>query len=791
MVASAAYLYLAPQLPSTETYKNVQLEAPLRIYTADRRLIDEIGNRRDPVSYEQLPDIVKNAVIASEDPRFYSHSGVDIMGLMRGFYGFVRGVNLGGGSTITMQLAKKISFDDDNIYSRKLKEIPFALQIQRELTKEEILTLYLNLIYFGAGADGIGAAAYVYYGKRPEELSVAEAAMLTSLLPCPSVCNPLSYPERAKPRRDNVLRKMFEEGMISTEQLTAALTDPVAPRRRGRNIEVSAPYVAEMVRQRLYDEYGEDAYTQGFEVITTIDTGKQLAANKALLEGLEAYDVNHGYRGVDGHYPATGTTPVATWLAQLDAIPVYGNQHPAIVTEVGDRSVSALLKSGEAVEIGWDGLSWARPYITPSNAWPPPRTAADIVQVGDLIRVRQTDKAWALGQVPAIQGALVSMSPTSGEIIALVGGYDFRASQVNRVLTPRPPGSNFKPFVYGAALEKGYTAATTINDAPLTRGGYRPNNYENNFVGPITLRNALAESRNVPAVRLYDQVTADAVLPFAARFGFKTGDFPRNDLTVALGSQDVQPLELVTGYSAIANGGRKVDPWFIQSVSTLDSGTNYKANPVMACDGDCAPAVAPADGVAIVDVAEGLDDSIGPPKAPLPVPAAPQIIDARVAYILNSMLRSVVEEGSGRGVQRALGRSDLMGKTGTTNGPLELWFSGFNRDIATTVFVGFDQPSQLGESEQGATVAVPIWIDYMEVALDGLPERRMPRPDGLVDRLVDKNTGKIARPGDPNSMFEYFRAENAPDASERVFVPGGERSRNAEDTPELSTELLF
>ncbi len=768
MVAMAAYLYLAPLLPAAETYRDVRLETPLRIYTAENRLIDEIGNRRNPVAYEDIPQVLTDALIATEDVRFYSHPGVDVQSLARGFYGFLTGNALGGGSTITMQLANNLSFDSDNVYLRKFKEIPFALQIQRELTKEEILTLYLNTIYFGAGADGIGAAAYVYYGKEVSDLTLAESAMMISLLPCPSTCNPLSNPDRAVERRATRLRNMLKENMISQAEFDEANRAPVTARRHARNIEVPAPYVAEMVRQQLYDEFGEETYSRGFEVVTSIDGEKQLAANTALINGLENYyDKRHGYRGPDAHYSPDPLDPETIWLEHLQPVPQYGNQIPAIVTAVENRSFTALLKTGEYIQVPWEGISWAYAFRSRNEAWPPPQTASDAVSVGDLIRVREGEEHWELGQVPELQGALVSMSPDDGAILALVGGYDFRRSQVNRVTTPRPPGSNFKPFLYGTALEEGYTAATTINDAPITRGNYRPNNYENNFLGPITLRYALQESRNVPAVRLYDQLGSDKVLPFAARFGFQTQNFPANDLTVALGSADVQPLEIVTGYSAIANGGYKVDPWLIREISTEADGVLYQAAPRVVCEQACAQ----ANG-----------------ESAYPIQPAPRIIDAQVAYILNSMLRSVITDGSGARVHRELNRGDLMGKTGTTNGPQELWFSGFNRDLATTVFVGFDQPEPLGEREQGATVAVPIWIDYMREALDGAPLNTMNRPDGIVDRLIDRSTGAPAIPGAPNTMFEYFRVNNAPD-SPATSLPGAELPDETDE--ELSTETIF
>jgi len=766
MMTTAAYLYLAPLLPAPDTYRSVQLETPLRIYSESNQLIDEIGNRRNPVQFQDIPAVLINALIATEDVRFYSHPGVDIQSLVRGLYGFIIGRRLGGGSTITMQLANNLSFDRDNTYLRKFKEIPFALQIQKELSKEEILTLYLNTIYFGAGADGIGAAAFVYYGKNVGELTLAESAMMVSLLPCPSTCNPFSNPGRSLDRRETRLRNMLREEMITQAEFDSAKNAPITANRRNRNIEVNAPYVAEMVRQTLYDQFGEEAYTRGFEVITSINGDLQVAANNALVSGLEIYyDKRHGYRGNDANFPPESDNPEAAWLSRLASVPIYGNQEPGIVVSVQDQSFQALLKSGEKVQVYWNGMTWAYTFIDRNNMWPPPQTARDLVQIGDLIRLKNSNGEWELGQIPDIQGALVSMSPRNGAIRALVGGYDFRRSQVNRVTTPRPPGSNFKPFLYGAALENGYSPASIINDAPITRGNYRPNNYENNFLGPITLRYALKESRNVPAVRLYDELGAEIVLPFAAKFGFQTQNFPTNDLTIALGSRDVQPLEIATAYSSIANGGYKVNPWFIQKIMSDRDGLLYEAKPKVVCK-EC----------------QEVKDQTGQESI-----TAPRIIDERVAYILNSMLESVITEGSGNRVYRELQRSDLRGKTGTTNGPRELWFSGFNENISTTVFVGFDQPEPMGEQEQGATVAVPIWIDFMREALEGVPETTLERPNGIVDRLINENTGAPAIPGDQNAMFEYFRTENAPKLPS-ANLPSLEESEIEED---LSTETIF
>lgn len=785
MVASAAYLYLSPQLPPAETYRNVQLETPLRILTADYKLIEEIGVRRDPLRYDEIPTMMINAVIASEDSRFYSHPGVDLRGLVRGFYGFVRGINLGGGSTITMQLANNISFDSDNVYARKLKEIPFALRLQQELSKEEILELYLNLVFFGQGAEGIGAAAAVYYNKDVQEMTLGEMATMVSLLPCPSVCNPVTDPQRAERRRNVVIDKMLQQGMITREQHRAGLAEPIHARRHFRTIEVTAPYVAEMVRQQLYTDYGDSIYRQGFEVITSIHSDLQVAANAALLDGLENYyDRRHGYRGPEARLPASGSNPVDRWVAELQPVPTYGNHQPAVVTAVHERSADVVLRDGSQESISWQGLEWARPFISRDNAWPPPRQASDVVSVGDLVRVRRgQDGALQLGQVPEIQGALVSVSPDNGDILALVGGYDFRFSQVNRAIAARPPGSAFKPFLYGAALEAGYTPATLINDAPFARGDYRPQNYERNFVGPLTLREAMKDSRNVPAVRLYDQVGADQVLDFAGRFGFQTQNFPRNDLTVALGSQDVQPMEMAIGYAMLANGGYRIEPTLIKRIETA-TGVIYEADQAVVCEACAIQDYRP------IQVSTNADSEPGTDLTPIRI--AEPVVDSRIAYIMNTMLRTVIEGGSGRRVAREMSRRDLMGKTGTTNGPSELWFTGFNRDIATSVFIGFDVPEPVGESEQGATVAVPIWIDFMREALEGKPESIMARPDGLVDRLIDRNTGQLARPGQPNTMFELFMVETAPsEADNRQRAPAPAPTPGRRDNDGLSTEILF
>ena len=763
LIITGLSLYLNPQLPSVESLRTIKLQTPLQIFSSDKKLIAEFGEkRRTPINIQDVPNLFVNAILAAEDDRFEQHHGVDIKSLMRAALQLVATGNIQtGGSTITMQVAKNYFLSRERTFSRKFNEILLALQIEQALSKEEILELYVNKIYLGNRAYGIQAAAQVYYGKEISELNLAQLAMIAGLPKAPSKFNPIANPERALQRRDWILQRMIKLKQISQTEYDEAIAQPITAKYHGLKPELYAPYVAEMVRQDLYREYGEDIYRKGFEVTTSILSENQQVADKALTNGLENYyDKRHGYRGTEGHVSVPDGEDANTyWLEALDSRATIGNQVPAIVSAIGERDIHALRSDGSTVAIAWDGLSWAAPFVDRGNAWPRPQRASDIVKVGDIIRIRQEDdERWSLGQIPELQGALVSVSPDNGDILALTGGYDFALSQVNRATTPRPPGSGFKPFVYGTALENGYTPATTINDAPFARGDYRPRNFENNFIGPVTLRNALANSRNIPAIRLYDQLGSELVLPFAKRFGFKTENFPRSDLTVALGSQDVQPLEMAIAFATIANGGQKVEPTLIKEIKTVDGNIPL-----------------PVQAVACGDQCDAL---------PLNEMPAPRIVDPRVTYILASMMRSVIEEGSGRRVNREINRKDLMGKTGTTNGPAELWFSGFNRDIATSVFVGFDQPQPMGESEQGATVPVPIWIDYMKTVLEGTPEHGLDRPDGIVDRLIDKNTGKLARPGQGSTMFELFMQENAPTEMESSrSLP----SQGIEDVPSIET----
>ncbi|MEX2365808.1 MAG: penicillin-binding transpeptidase domain-containing protein, partial [Pseudohongiellaceae bacterium] len=615
---------------------------------------------------------------------------------------------------------------------------------------------YLNRTFFGISAYGISAAARQYYNKDVSEMTLAEIATTIGILPRPNAYNPLQSQELALAERSRVLRRMRDQGMIDNFQYDIALDSPITAKRYGRQPEMEAPYIAELVRQEMVARYGELATVDGFEVYTTIDSRMQQTANIALQNGLENYDRKHGYRGRENHLqpPADGSSE--QWLQILSRTPTVGTMEPAFVQDLTERSITALRANGEVVTIDWDGIRWAKRFIN-SNAWgSSPRSAGEVAEIGDLIRIKLNDQGlWELGQVPAINGGLVTVDPNNGAIRALAGGYDFNASKFNRVTqAQRQPGSNFKPFLYAAALENGYTAASLINDAPLARSDYRPENFNREFLGPLRLKYALTQSKNLVSLRLYDALGSGVVLPYVGRFGFNISEFPQNDLTVAIGSHAVTPLEIASGYTVFANGGHRVEPYLIQRIDNFNDGERFRANPMTVCE-DCNSSSGPGP------LSPDLYSQTLPERSQ--IKPAPRVIDERVAYIMNSILRSVITEGSGRPVARAIDRQDLAGKTGTTNGPNDLWFSGFNSDLVTTVYVGFDQPDSLGESEQAATVALPIWIDFMKVVLEGTPERNMAQPDGLVTVRINRNNGLRACPDDPDAIFEVFREDNVPD----------------------------
>ena len=735
--------------------------------------------------------------MAAEDDRFYSHPGVDIIGLMRATVQLVStGRIQSGGSTITMQLAKNIFLTHDRVFSRKFNEILLALQIERELTKPEILELYLNKIYLGNRAYGVEAAARVYYGKSINELNLAQLAMIAGLPKAPSRYNPVNDPDRAHIRRDWILGRMLDLGYINRPDYDDAINKPLTARYHGANIELQAPYVAEMVRQEMIERFGPEAYTEGFQVYTTVDSTLQESANNAVMDGLFAYTERHGYKG-----PVTNlneqdenleinnreiNSNIDIWNEALKNTRSNHILMPAVVTAVEEKSVYILLRNGEIDIIEWDNLSWAKRYINVNAFGYDPKTASDVLSVGDLIQVRQMpDGRYRLSQEPEAQSSLISMHPENGAILALVGGFNFFDSMYNRSTQAiRQAGSSFKPFVYAAAINEGLTAATMINDAPVVfadeglEGTWRPNNDNMKFNGPMRLREGLYRSRNLISIRLLREIGINRTTNFLEGLGFDGNSIERN-LSLALGNVSMTPLQLTTGYATIANGGYKVEPYLIDRVETMDQ-VLFKASPKTVCP-ECEKLqsqeeqlteTAVTDGKILLAEAKSEDsvvDLTGEVNTKAVTPAE-QVMDPRVNYIINDIMNDVIWKGTGRRAQ-ALKRHDIGGKTGTTNDSKDAWFIGFNPEVLTSVWVGMDDYSTLGRWEYGANAALPIWIKFMETALDGIPEQRLPQPDNMVTLRIDPKTGRLARQGDKDAIFEIFRREKAPTSVSEGSIP--------------------
>ncbi|MBV1879250.1 MAG: PBP1A family penicillin-binding protein [Pseudomonadales bacterium] len=754
LVLSAAFLYLNPQVPEASSFKNVKLRAPLRIYTADNKLIQEFGERLTPVTYQQIPQTFVNALLDTEDKRFFKHNGIDLITVGNAAWQLIRnkGSIKTGASTITMQLVKNISGDTEVRFIRKFKEMLLALKIERELTKEEILTLYLNIIPFGKHAFGIQAAANTYYGKNVDQLDLAQIAMLAGVPQAPEAGNPVNGPARAIERRNLVLSRMLEQQSINQQEYIAATKAPITASVHHRVIEMPTLYAAEMVRQQILKDYGTSAYNNGLIIHTTIDSIKQQAAESAITVKLNEYDRRHGYRGpefrqIDGtsEYIAAPEYGYPTnYVKTLANARIRGNQKPGIVLSVADQQISVLTQELRVISIPWSGIRWARPYITPNKKGPRPKVASDILAIGDVIRYQQQDGVNSLGQVPKIQGALVSLNPRDGAILALVGGYDFKAQQFNHVTQAhRQPGSNFKPFYYAGAMENGLTAASIFNDAPLVLDGgeqeqvYRPKN-SGGFDGNLRLREALYKSKNMVSLRVILEFGATNAIDYVKRFGFDTSNFPP-DVQLAFGGGTIAltPLEVATGYAAFANGGYKVSPYLIANIKSINQNTIYSATPDTVCDKSL-------------------------PQLDCKLPSAERIIESRVAYVMDSILSDVITRGTGKKVLRALNRRDLKGKTGTTN-DADIWFSGYTNDLVTTTWTGFDNNSPVGNREYGSTTPLETWVEYMREVLPPETETRtIPLPDSLVTVRINPVTGDRATSTDPNAIFEMFREEYAP-----------------------------
>jgi len=757
---SGAFLYLSPNLPSVDSLRSIQLQIPLRVYSADDKLIAEFGEmRRSPIRFDDIPQAFIHALLAAEDDNFANHYGVDITGLMRAATQLLKSGQIQtGGSTITMQVAKNYFLTSERSFSRKINEILLALQIERELSKNEILELYVNKIYLGNRAYGIEAAAQVYYGKPISELSVAQLAMIAGLPKAPSAFNPLVNPARSKERRDWILGRMYRLGSLDESSYRQALAEPETARYHGATPELDASYIAEMARAEMVGRFGSAAYTDGFRVYTTVSSERQIAANNALNSGLIEYDQRHGYRGPEANL---ANAPRDTWLQELAKYRSLSGLQPAAVTQVEASGILVITRDGQEHTVSWDSMKWARPYLGINSMGPRPQRPADVVKVGDVVRIRWQDEAAVFSQVPQAQAALVSLDPEDGSIEALAGGFSFGQSNYNRAIqAKRQPGSSFKPFIYSAALDAGYTAASLVNDSPIVfveQGMdriWRPKNDNNTFLGPIRMREALYKSRNLVSIRLLQTMGVDYTINYITRFGFNAQDLPRN-LSLALGTATLTPMEIATGWTTFANGGYKIEPYLIQRIEDREGNLLFEANPARVPPRETQTADVEVHPVqSNPDIADGEQ-----------TPAAPhfaeQVLDERTAYIMTSMLQDVIKRGTGRRAL-AMGRDDIAGKTGTTNDSIDSWFSGYNADLVTTVWAGFDQPQSLGRNEYGGTVALPIWMSYMGAVLKDMPEHPPAEPDGLLKLRIDPVSGRAATPSTPDAYFEVFKSEDSP-----------------------------
>ena len=753
----AGYLYIAPELPSLEEIRTIRVQTPLRVYTSEGELFAIFGDkRRIPIDLEEVPQQIIDAFIAAEDDRFYEHLGVDYEGLIRASINLIKtGQRSQGGSTITMQLARNFFLSNQRTYERKIKEIYLALIMERLLSKEEILNLYLNKIFLGKRAYGIAAAAEIYYGKNISELTLAQNAMIASLPKAPSTYNPIANPQKALERRTYVLNRMLTLDKITPEQYDVAMGTPITAAEYNIKVELEAPYVAEMVRAYMIEHYGDNAYSDGFDVYTTIRSPLQQNAQSSIRQGLLKYDRRHGWRGSKERITSDTLANPEALASELKQLSRIGGLQPAVVLSADRDLLRVISKDGVETTLTRPHWQW-QPYLNANYVGPEMVDATEIAQSGDVVWLQTHDDGVPrLVQVPEVEGALVALDPNSGALLALTGGFDFYQSKFNRVTqAKRQPGSNFKPFIYAAALAEGYTPATIINDTPvvfsetLSRPDWRPENYSGKFFGPTRIREALTYSRNMVSVKLVDAIGLRKTLDYIKRFGFDRSNHPYN-LTMALGSGVATPLEIVRGYATFANGGFLVRPYFIKKI-TANEEVVFEAAPLQLCVENCYRDFSqdPINTEPITDTET--------------TQFLPQVIPGDIAYQLSSMLRSVTRWGTGRRAYRTLKRSDLAGKTGTTNDQHDAWFSGFNRDIVCTVWVGFDNQQPLGNGETGAVAALPIWIDFIEKAIAGTDETTFFRPSEIISAKIDPQTGLLAHPSDTNAISETFRRDYLP-----------------------------
>ncbi|WP_104400111.1 penicillin-binding protein 1A [Vibrio penaeicida] len=803
------YFYVKPELPDVATLKDVELQTPMQVYSQDGKLISQFGEkRRVPVAHDDIPQELIDALIATEDSRFFDHPGIDPIGIVRAaIVVATTGSAKQGASTITQQLARNFFLTNEKKIMRKIKEIFIAIHIEQLLTKEEILELYINKIFLGYRSYGFGAAAQVYFGKELNDLSLSELATLAGMPKAPSSINPIRSVERATKRRNVVLMRMLDEKYITQEQYDSARSEAIVAKYHGAEIELSAPYAAEIARSWALENYGEDAYTSGMKIYTTVNSKLQQAANEATINNLLGYDERHGYRGAEEELWATGEVP---WTEDkmrkhLRTVPTYGKLIPAIVTEVGDKSAKIYIKNQNFSSLNWDAMKWARKFRSDKRQGSAPKKASEILSVGDQIWVRKLslpasdDKleqqwAWKLAQVPDANTAFVAMNPNDGAIVSLVGGFNFVHSKFNRATqSVRQVGSSIKPFIYSAAIDKGMTLASLINDAPVNKWdksqgtAWRPKNSPPTYTGPTRMRVGLAQSKNVMAVRILRRVGLDESIDYLTRFGFEKEQLPRSE-TIALGAGSLTPVKMAQGYSVFANGGYFVEPYYISRVEDAFGRPILEANPKVVCRKDCQ--VQKSNEFEEQDV-----DS----------PYAPQVISEQTAFLMREMMYSNVWGGgnwrkgtgwNGTGWRaKKLGRRDVGGKTGTTNDSKDAWYNGYAPGMVAIAWVGFDNHQrELGRSvvnpnlgkdqitgaEAGAKTAQPAWVNFMKVALEDVPAVRKKLPAGIIRTRIDAESGLLTNKSDDSTMFEYFRRGTEPreyahdPISEAIYSEDGE-----------------
>ncbi|MGB5256132.1 MAG: PBP1A family penicillin-binding protein [Woeseiaceae bacterium] len=783
-----AYYFVEPGLPKAETIRDIPLQIPLRIFSRDGYLISEIGERRRIlVTFDDLPPHVVQAFISAEDRRFFEHPGIDYQGILRSFARLLQSGEIsGGGSTLTQQLARDYFLTREQLFTRKLREAFLAYKIEQEFTKQQIMALFLNKMFFGQRAYGVAAAAQVYFNKSLDQINAAEAATLAGVLPAPSRYNPVYSAANATMRRNYVLGRMHDLGYIDNPLYEESTALPMESQLYGAAVELNAPYVAEMVRSEMLRRYGEDTYTAGFQVVTSLDSRLQKAANYALRNGLLEFTRRRGYRGPIRNMQLDEQALAAAfeeWPIELrEALEQYapGGLSVAVVRALSENdSAQIVFNGGIEATLPWTGIQWAKPFIDRETTGPAPENVEDVLAVGDLIYVMPTTRgSWALAQVPEAQGAIVSIDPYDGAVSALVGGFDYTISKFNRARQAyRQPGSSFKPFIYSAALEHGNTPATVVLDAPVVINSseleavWRPINYSGRFYGPTRMREALVRSMNLVSVRLllFETGVGNAVRHIE-KFGFGDAALPRNG-SLALGGGAASPLDMAQGYATIANGGHAIKPYVIDAIYGPESETLYRAEPAIVCD-DCivtdddrgfdsseAPLMTLEE---IADVAlDYRPDASTDPELFAGINVAPQAISPQNIFLVQDMMRDVIRRGTGRKAM-ALGRRDLSGKTGTSNDRRDAWFGGFNGDLASIVWVGYDDDLPLGPREEGSATALPIWVDFSRIALAGVAENQMPMPEGIVSVKIDRETGCPARAGQGNVVFEVFREGTVP-----------------------------